>query len=326
MNVDRVRLRLNYDNVCRFCLSSDDCMPLFINSIINQRLIEAVDVLLLKVDEHDGLPNCVCACCHQRMADFARFEATALEAYNMLRSILTDTAKNDESEKDNEDSSDDVNLAPQLTRTEEEAVQKKLTSVQGAESIILEIESVVKSETTCPESKARQKKACPVCGKLVSQISKHIPVHGSKTKHYACEQCDKRFANQTTLRKHLKIHRNVRNYRCEHCEASFCDRSSLRYHLAKHRGVAAFQCEFCDRGFYTSSQLRQHQNLAHRERKFRCDVCGQMFLLKHHLMEHAQLHSDGRPHECDLCGKAFKRERYLYVHRRRRHSTQEGGE
>uniref|UniRef100_A0A2Y9D340 Protein krueppel n=1 Tax=Anopheles merus TaxID=30066 RepID=A0A2Y9D340_ANOME len=324
MNNDCVDLRLNFEKLCRFCLSLENCVPLFINSTINEILIDAVDVLLPKVDEHDGLPNCVCARCHQRMVDFSKFEATALEVYNKLQSVIAYL----------DEEGDDCNAGPQ-PMLEDDANERLKTSpnaiedgpAQEMESIAPEAE--IAAPKTHPASKPtrRPKKACPVCGKLVSQISKHMPVHSSATKRFACEQCDKRFAQLASLRKHLKIHRNIRNYRCEHCGDSFCDRSSLRYHLAKHRGVPGFACEFCDRQFYTSSQWKQHQSLAHRERTFRCDVCGQAFLLKHHLTEHAQLHTDGRPHECDVCGKAFKRERYLHVHKRRRHSMkEEGGE
>uniref|UniRef100_A0A182KHI1 Protein krueppel n=1 Tax=Anopheles christyi TaxID=43041 RepID=A0A182KHI1_9DIPT len=314
---DLVHLRLNFENVCRFCLSQKDCVPLFIKSTINKILIDAVDVLLLKIDEHDGLPNCVCAQCHQRMADYAEFETAAREAYNTLQSVLTHLDNGDayhEDQKVTKEIEDfNFDLLPILGDSDE-CLEKKADSVendddQEAASITLEIETP--ATETRPASKPREKKACPVCGKLVSQISKHMPVHSKKTKTFSCEHCDKCFAQQDGLRKHLKIHRNIRNYRCEHCEARFCDRSSLRYHLAKHRGVPGFQCELCDRRFYTSSQWKQHHALAHRQRMFRCDICGQMFLLKHHLTEHAQLHTDGRPHECDVCGKAFKRERYF---------------
>uniref|UniRef100_A0A182U6A8 Zinc finger protein 865 n=1 Tax=Anopheles melas TaxID=34690 RepID=A0A182U6A8_9DIPT len=237
------------------------------------------------------------------MADFSKFEATALEVYDKLQSVI---AYLDDG-KEVEEVEDDCNAKPQ-PMLEDDANGQLETSPNATEDA------------------HAQEKACPVCGKLVSQISKHMPVHSSATKRFACEQCDKRFALLASLRKHLKIHRNIRNYRCEHCGESFCDRSSLRYHLAKHRGVPGFACDFCDRQFYTSSQWKQHHSLAHRQRTFRCDVCGQAFLLKHHLTEHAQLHTDGRLHECDVCGKAFKRERYLHVHKRRRHTMKEEGE
>ncbi|XP_052889756.1 zinc finger protein 239-like [Anopheles moucheti] len=314
MDIDSERLRLNFENVCRFCLSEENCLPLFIESTFNESLLDAADVLVLKVDENDGLPNCVCSECHRTMAGFVQFEATALEAYNRLESFLTHLAEvgaytDDDQQYDRELLRDNDQLIND-GKTMENEMKHELEMVANETHHPAHVEEI---ETE--GSKAMKNKACPVCGKLVSQISKHLQVHSGK-KNFACDQCDKRFMHRSSLQKHLNIHRNIRNYRCEHCAQSFCDRSSLRYHLAKHRGVRRFRCEHCDRQFYTSSQWKQHQSLAHRERSFRCELCGQMFLLKHHLMEHRQLHTDERSFECDVCGKTFKRLRYLIVHKR----------
>ncbi|XP_053668298.1 gastrula zinc finger protein XlCGF52.1-like [Anopheles marshallii] len=314
MDIDSERLRLNFENVCRFCLSEENCLPLFIESTFNESLLDAADVLVLKVDENDGLPNCVCNECHRTMADFVQFEATALEAYNRLESLLTHLAEigayaGDDQQDDGEMLRD--NDSPVIDGENIESETKHELDMGTNETH----HPAHIEEIQTQSSKAMKKKTCPVCGKLVSQVSKHVQVH-SGTKNFACDQCDKRFMHRSSLQKHLNIHRNIRNYRCEQCAQSFCDRSSLRYHLAKHRGVRRFQCEHCDRHFYTSTQWKQHQSLAHRERSFRCDQCGQMFLLKHHLMEHRQLHTDERSFECDVCGKTFKRGRYLIVHKR----------
>uniref|UniRef100_A0A182RLJ5 Protein krueppel n=1 Tax=Anopheles funestus TaxID=62324 RepID=A0A182RLJ5_ANOFN len=317
MDIDSERLRLNFENVCRFCLSEENCLPLFIESTLNESLIDAADVLVLKVDENDGLPNCVCSECHRTMVDFVQFETTALEAYSRLESVLTylsnvvDGYHNDDQLQDDEE---------MLKNNEIDQLVDDVENIDKQSKHLLENETPlhpvhiaeVQSDTSKPK---RKKQACPVCGKMVSQISKHMHVH-SGGKNFPCNQCGKRFTHRSSMQKHLNIHRNIRNYQCEYCEQSFCDRSSLRYHLAKHRGVQRFECEHCDRHFYTSTQWKQHQNLAHRERSFRCELCGQMFLLKHHLMEHRQLHTDERSFGCDVCGKTFKRGRYLIVHKR----------
>ncbi|XP_050079628.1 zinc finger protein 155-like [Anopheles maculipalpis] len=320
MNIDREWLRLNYENVCRFCLSVANCMPLFIESTINESLLDAVDVLVPKVDENDGLPNCVCSECYQTMVDFVQLEATALEAYGILESVLAANHDDgddpyDDGEQDRQDKCDDD------PATTEQPIKQARDEREEIDHSVDLPEHVTMPSIVPNSIKSSKKKTCPVCGNVVSQLSKHVLVH-SEGKQFSCDQCDKRFAHRSSLQKHLNIHRNIRNYRCEYCEQCFCDRSSLRYHHAKHRGVQQFQCEVCNRLFYTSTQYKQHQNLAHRERSFRCEVCGQMFLLKHHLMEHIQLHTDERSFECEVCGKGFKRERYLLVHKRQ-HSKQE---
>uniref|UniRef100_A0A182M2I1 Protein krueppel n=1 Tax=Anopheles culicifacies TaxID=139723 RepID=A0A182M2I1_9DIPT len=303
MDVDSQRLRLHFQNVCRFCLSEANCVPLFIESKLNECLLDAMDVLVLKVDEHDGLPNCVCSECHRTMAAFVQFEATALEAYNRLESVLTHL-------DDDEQQQDDTGaLLDDTDHLENDDIKVEIETVQ----------EMISQEYHPKQSK---KKECPVCGKTVSQISKHMLVHNGR-KEFSCDRCEKRFVRRSSLQQHLNIHRNIRKYKCEYCEQSFCDRSSLRYHLAKHRGVRRFQCHYCDRQFTTSSQWKQHEKLAHRERSFRCEFCGRMFMLKHHLVKHKQLHTGEQSFECDVCGKPFQRRQYLTAHKRQH--TKDGG-
>uniref|UniRef100_A0A182QW19 ZAD domain-containing protein n=1 Tax=Anopheles farauti TaxID=69004 RepID=A0A182QW19_9DIPT len=243
MDYDVEHLRRNFSNVCRFCLAENDCLPLFIESVINEALLDAIDVLLLKVDENDGFPNMVCERCYRTMADFAKFEATALEAYRALKSVLM--------------------LKDEDNCTNEDKQHEKKTVSNGTAH---DANAPLELKTT------GKKKSCPVCGKLVSQLSKHMPVHGG-TNPVACEHCHKRFAHPASLRKHLNIHRDIRNHRCGQCDRSFCDRSSLRYHLAsQHQSGRRFQCESCDREFHSVSQWKQHALLAHGERNYPCII------------------------------------------------------
>lgn len=179
-------------------------------------------------------------------------------------------------------------------------------------------------------------KICPVCGKNVSQLSKHLPTH-SNVRKYRCSYCPKKFAHDSTCKKHIRsVHLKIKNYHCELCSESFADRSSMRYHdLAKHRNEKKFTCTMCDKSYYTSTGLQQHNSLTHEQRKYKCEECGKMFAMKlvllfgvrnrekitrncfcsrYHLKEHEKTHSDSRPYVCTQCGRTFKRAKNLNEH------------
>ncbi|XP_058130615.1 gastrula zinc finger protein XlCGF28.1-like [Anopheles ziemanni] len=329
-----VLTQITIEDVCRFCLSKEQCVPLFVESFINDFLMEAIDLLLLKVDENDGLPNAVCEHCCRIMVEYAKFEAKAVESYRILAEALSDvgyigTSPCDEMkteakvteeyvalrcEDDVQDSTGSdcrVEKKLEVETTQQEKEQEDATTVQKNG---LETNHQEPTHISNGNSKGgRSKKKCPVCGKLVSQLSKHMPVH-SDTKKYTCEYCDKQFTYDTSLRKHLNIHRGIRKYFCQYCYQRFCDRSSLRYHEAKHLGERKYCCEECPSTFYTASQQKQHIRLAHREREFQCKQCGKMFPMKHHLDDHLLKHTEERPYGCTICGKKFKRRRHFLDH------------
>uniref|UniRef100_A0A182IKT5 Uncharacterized protein n=1 Tax=Anopheles atroparvus TaxID=41427 RepID=A0A182IKT5_ANOAO len=332
-----------FGNVCRFCLSSKHCVPVFIESLVNDYLMDAIDLLLLKVDENDGLPNAVCKCCYRIMVDYAKFEARAAESYRILADALTNTEPTDGIKEaavepevaptlcsiavetlqtsdigvksDTEEGEEAQEALSRSDYPDEEQMDEKLSEPveELTESATARDKHTVLGNRSAKEKVASSKKKCPVCGKLVSQLSKHMPAH-SGTKKFRCEYCEKSFTYDTSLRKHLNIHRGIRNHRCGYCDQSFCDRTSLRYHEAKHREERKFSCGECSDTFFTTSQLKQHSYIAHRERAFRCDLCGSMFPLKHHLEDHMIKHTDERPYGCTMCEKVFKRRKQLLIH------------
>uniref|UniRef100_A0A182HY54 ZAD domain-containing protein n=1 Tax=Anopheles arabiensis TaxID=7173 RepID=A0A182HY54_ANOAR len=196
MNNDCVDLRLNFENLCRFCLSLEDCVPLFINSTINEILIDAADVLLPKVDENDGLPNCVCARCHHRMADFSKFEATALEVYNKLQSVI---AYLDEVE-------DDYNPGSQ-PMLEDDANDQLETSPNAIEDVPAQ-EFYTSSQWKQHQSLAHRERTfrCDVCGQaflLKHHLTEHAQLHTDGSPH-ECDVCGKAFKRERYLHVHKR--------------------------------------------------------------------------------------------------------------------------
>uniref|UniRef100_A0A182WCL6 Protein krueppel n=1 Tax=Anopheles minimus TaxID=112268 RepID=A0A182WCL6_9DIPT len=129
-----------------------------------------------------------------------------------------------------------------------------------------------------------------------------------------CIYCDKIYRGRNTLRKHLRIHFQIKNYSCQFCDRTFTDRSSLRMHETRHSGSKSFKCDYCDRSYYTKAELKQHSDLSHGIRKHGCTVCGKQFASRTILQDHANVHTSERSFVCSTCGKAFKRNRNLIRH------------
>ncbi|XP_049296108.1 zinc finger protein 287-like [Anopheles funestus] len=129
-----------------------------------------------------------------------------------------------------------------------------------------------------------------------------------------CMFCDKTYRGRNTLRRHLRIHFNIKNYSCAVCKRTFHDKTSLRIHVSRHSDTKPFQCDHCDRSYYSKTELKQHCVAKHGIRKHICEVCNKRFPSRTTLQDHAQVHASERTYVCSTCGKSFKRNRNLVRH------------
>ncbi|XP_055627297.1 gastrula zinc finger protein xFG20-1-like [Toxorhynchites rutilus septentrionalis] len=318
-------LRENYNKICRFCLSQDECLQILNSSGINENLVNVVEFIVSKVDENDGLPNNICIQCVQIVVSYTEFELRCQEAYDILQQV---NRFHTDSEEGIDKSSEHVVLHNDIESDHNEIIYESKNELTVSEHLsscaykspeVLEPDKGIQAKVTDsikqPGTTVKKGKICPVCGKIVSQLSKHLPTHSSVRK-YRCPHCSKRFAHDSTCKKHIRsVHLRIKKYHCELCSESFADRSSMRYHdLAKHRNEKKFTCTLCDKSYYTSTGLQQHNSLSHEQRKYRCEECGKMFAMKYHLKEHERTHSDSRPFECTHCSRTFKRVKNLKEH------------
>ncbi|XP_053674009.1 zinc finger protein 184-like [Anopheles nili] len=131
-----------------------------------------------------------------------------------------------------------------------------------------------------------------------------------------CIFCNRTYRGRNTLRKHLKIHFQIKDYTCDQCPQSFSDRSSLRSHQQRHSTIKPFLCGQCPRSYYSEVQLKQHLTMKHGKRKYVCPICYKRFPSQAILDDHALVHKPERPFVCYICGNSFKRNRNLDRHLR----------
>ncbi|XP_058833327.1 zinc finger protein 184-like isoform X2 [Topomyia yanbarensis] len=307
---DSWHLLENFENICRFCLSQENCIQILHDGRINDTLLKAADIIISKVDENDGLPNSICQRCLNCVIEFVDFESRCRETYDVLQHVIELRLE----------ANGDGGVIEEIVFSQEYIglEEQSSRSLKADDFIITESDKLTSStnEVFKPtQESCRKGKCCPVCGKFVSQLSKHLPTH-SDVKRHTCLHCSKQFAHDTTLRKHIRsVHLKIKRYQCQHCSESFTDRSSQRYHeVAKHKEARDYVCTLCNKSYFTSTGLQQHNSLNHEQRKFKCDQCGKMFAMKYHLKEHEYTHSDARPYKCSLCDRSFKRVKNLNEH------------
>ena len=101
----------------------------------------------------------------------------------------------------------------------------------------------VRNQYTLKTHQCSMEMPCPICGKVVTQISRHTRLwHTSDSeKKWKCEYCGKGFIDEGPLANHTKIHLKLKPHKCRRgCELGFADPANRRQHEKRvHRDNTA---------------------------------------------------------------------------------------
>uniref|UniRef100_A0A8C3HK37 C2H2-type domain-containing protein n=1 Tax=Chrysemys picta bellii TaxID=8478 RepID=A0A8C3HK37_CHRPI len=125
-------------------------------------------------------------------------------------------------------------------------------------------------------------------------FSSNSAVHQKKS--HVCADCGKSFNCRSSLSRHERIHKEVKNYSCPDCGKKFREYLHLASHQTIHTGERAYQCPDCDKSFRLKGVLCTHRKTHTGAKPFKCTECGQGFGRKETLHKHMRTHTgDSQP-------------------------------
>ncbi|XP_076252397.1 transcriptional regulator ovo isoform X4 [Rhynchophorus ferrugineus] len=119
---------------------------------------------------------------------------------------------------------------------------------------------------------------------------------------FCCKVCNKTFALQRLLNRHMKCHSDVKRYLCTFCGKGFNDTFDLKRHTRTHTGVRPYKCGLCEKSFTQRCSLESH-------------------CLKVHGVQHQYAYKERRTkvYVCEECGHTTSEPEVHYLHLKDKH-------
>ncbi|CAG9861166.1 unnamed protein product [Phyllotreta striolata] len=120
--------------------------------------------------------------------------------------------------------------------------------------------------------------------------------------NFACRVCNKTFALQRLLNRHMKCHSDIKRYLCTFCGKGFNDTFDLKRHTRTHTGVRPYKCSLCEKSFTQRCSLESH-------------------CLKVHGVQHQYAYKERRTkvYVCEECGHTTNEPEVHYLHLKDKH-------
>lgn len=154
---------------------------------------------------------------------------------------------------------------------------------------------------------AKQVSCCKCRAKFMSSesLEKHML---TDSHNYPCPSCDKVFACERFLRRHISTHSTNMKYSCPECKKPFRTTHYLNMHKVIHTSEKPYTCAVCSASFNRRDKLARH-NLTHENAKrYKCPFksgCNKQFNRKDKLKQHILTHTSWKKFSCRYCSKAF---------------------
>ena len=191
---------------------------------------------------------------------------------------------------------------------------------------------------------------CSICSKVFKSkqnVKSHINEVHLKIKPYPCPECNRHFAKNSHLKRHLIYHQKhsmkilndsteelltndndlfvngdpfqevAASFKCNDCEKCFPDSYKFKRHYdAVHLNLKPFKCHICIKKFRDRSMLGRHTNSVHVMVKgIKCEKCNETFSRQSDLRIHlTKVHFELLSFPCHSCNKMFHYQRTLKRH------------
>lgn len=160
------------------------------------------------------------------------------------------------------------------------------------------------------KGKRRMLVTCDICGKEFahpSGLQYHKRTEHFDEKPFSCKECGAKFAANSTLKNHQRLHTGERPFVCKHCHMTFTQAAALSYHTKKkHSEGKMYVCQYCDAVFAQSIELTRHVRTHTGDKPYVCRECGKGFSQANGLSIHLRtFHNIEDPYDCQKCRMSF---------------------
>ncbi|XP_072428301.1 B-cell lymphoma 6 protein homolog [Chiloscyllium punctatum] len=145
-----------------------------------------------------------------------------------------------------------------------------------------------------------------------SELSDSSSENGS----FFCSECDCKFSDDATLKRHMVQSHSDKPYKCDRCQAAFRYKGNLASHKTVHTGEKPYRCNICGAQFNRPANLKTHTRIHSGEKPYKCETCGARFVQVAHLRAHVLIHTGEKPYPCEICGTRFRHLQTLKSHLR----------
>ncbi|TTB85616.1 Zinc finger and BTB domain-containing protein 40 [Bagarius yarrelli] len=175
----------------------------------------------------------------------------------------------------------------------------------------------------------KKKKVEPVTCELCGKTFKHPSglLYHKRTEHleerpYECEECGVKFAANSSLKNHMRLHTGEKPYHCKHCDMSFAVAAALSYHTKKKHAediADPHDCQKCRVSLGSLEKLREHILEVHPKEMHQCPECNKILNTAAQLDKHMSVHDGSKPYSCQSCHKSYQTLSGLWYHNRTTH-------
>ena len=161
-------------------------------------------------------------------------------------------------------------------------------------------------------------------GVLKQHEIKHITLFPQTSKSYHCKHCVKAFPHRGFLKAHEKIHANMESqmsFSCTECDRRFRNQSSLKKHMHNHLTRLKYPCPVCGEDFEMKGSLHFHIK-THPGERFLCKFCNLRFFKIDAYLKHVDRHTVVTPYYCDKC-KIYQLTQRGFLLHQKRHARKE---
>ncbi|XP_017100695.2 transcription factor Ouib [Drosophila bipectinata] len=132
-----------------------------------------------------------------------------------------------------------------------------------------------------------------------------------------CEQCGRKFTDQSNFKLHMLRHTGIKNFACKECGKTFYTDHLLSLHQRiVHQGEKPYSCRYCPKSFHNSTTRVIHERIHTNARPYQCKHCEKSFSSASGRKRHELIHTGVRAFSCEICDHTFQRKTHLKAHLR----------